>query len=258
MIPCRICGTCSGLVKSHIIPEAFFRQLRVGGRAPLLVADAKAHLPKRAPIGIYDNSILCKTCEARFLPFDTYGIDVLLTRFDDFFGPVVSADKTIAFESSSVAPMRILEFLVAILWRGSVSTQPFFSSLILGPHEESAKSGLFAFGPSVPVVFDAVLSRWANEDAAGFPATPLLNPHPERWSGVNAYRLYLGKVIAYIKVDSRPFPLPLSRFSLRNGLPCRIISRTLAGSKDIMAMERTAMTAERNRQGFLVSHGAAE
>lgn len=253
---CRLCGAHANFVKSHIIPEAFFRELRNEGQAPLLVADAKGHFPKKVPIGVYDPLILCGPCEARFLPFDTYGINVLLTRFDHFFKPLANGDngdRPLAFESTSVDTMKLLEFLVAILWRGSVSTQPFFRSVALGPHEEDARTGLFTTTPSVSAAFDAVLSRWDSTDDASFPTTALLNPHRERWGSVNAYRIYLGKVVVHIKVDMRPFPEPFTSFSLRTGLPCRIISRKMAASKDLTAMRKTTVMSAQNRQQFLAT-----
>ncbi|MCX7173490.1 MAG: hypothetical protein NT159_06140 [Proteobacteria bacterium] len=248
---CRLCGAQAGFVKSHIIPEAFFRQLRDEEQKLLLVADAAGYFPKNAPIGVYDGEILCKLCEAKFLAIDTYGIDALLTRFDWYFQPIVNDNGPVAYESASVDTLKLLEFLVAIIWRGSISRQPFFRTLALGPHEESAKAGLFATSPVIPKVFDAVLSRWEDTKAPSLPKAALLNPHRERWGDINAYRLYLGKVVAYVKVDQRPFLAPFATFSLRTGLPCRIISRRLAPSNDIIAMRKTIGAAERNRQQLL-------
>jgi hypothetical protein len=66
---CRLCGANSVFVKSHVIQEAFFRELRSDGEAPLIVASKMGHLPKKAPIGVYDPSILCALYEARFSSF---------------------------------------------------------------------------------------------------------------------------------------------------------------------------------------------
>jgi hypothetical protein len=84
---CKLCGNAADLVNAHIIPEAFFRELRHEDKPPLLVTNTKGHFPKKVPIGVYDPEILCASCEKKFLPFDTYGIDVLLTRFYHFFSP---------------------------------------------------------------------------------------------------------------------------------------------------------------------------
>lgn len=73
-----------------------------------------------------------------------------------------------------------------------------------------------------------------------------MNPYPERWDGVNAYRLYLGKIIAYVKFDKRPFSETFAKFSLRNSEPLRIIGRSLAVSEDLVAMRETAIASHRN------------
>lgn len=164
---CRLCGANAVFVKSHIIPEAFFRELRSDGEVPLLVAGKMGQLPKKAPIGVYDPRILCALCEAKFSSVDSYGIAVLLSKFDQYFKPLQLDDRAIAFQGAEVDTTRLLRFLVSILWRGSVSTQPFYSTVVLGPLEKLAKDAIF--GATVPQTFDAVLSRWDDTDDKSFP-----------------------------------------------------------------------------------------
>ena len=254
---CRICSATTGFVKSHIIPEAFFRELRDGKETPILVAGAKGNFPKKAPIGVYDNEMLCSACEAKFLQFDTYGIDVLLTRFDEYFRTLRQGEALVGFEGEAVDRLRLLDFLVSVLWRASVSTQPFYQKVDLGPHEQTALGELILAGSGAPDAFDAVLSRWKDDDDDTLPTTGLMNPYRERWGDVNAYRLYLGKIVAYVRVDHRPFSEPFASFSMRSNTPCRVISRRLATSKDLSAMRRTAVTSERNRNAFIARRGAA-
>jgi hypothetical protein len=52
---CKLCGVDKKLVKAHIIPEAFFKPLRSGKNAPLLIRPGD--YVKRAPIGVYDKTI---------------------------------------------------------------------------------------------------------------------------------------------------------------------------------------------------------
>lgn len=250
MPSCRVCGALSGLVKAHIIPAAFFRELRDEQVAPLLVAGAPGVLPKKAPIGVYDTNILCAACEAKFLDWDTYGAETFLARFADYFSPLTNNGTTVAYESQNVEKPRLLDFLVSVLWRASISTQPFYSTVDLGPHEEEVRAAMLISGGSSPPTFDAVLSRWKDEDDDVLPTTGLMNPHRERWGEVNAYRLYLGKVVAYIRVDKRPLQAPFSGFSLRAAGPCRIISRRLATSKDLKAMRHTAVASHCNVQAI--------
>lgn len=246
MPTCRLCGASSGFVKAHIIPEAFFRELRDGQEAPLLIAGAAGQVPKKSPIGVYDQEILCGLCEGTFLQWDTYGIDVLLARFEQFFKPILKADKIVGYEATDIDKSKLLDFLASIMWRASVSSQLFYKTVELGPYEAAIRDNMLAHPGHAPNPIDAVFSRWKDEDDGTLPTTGLLNPRRERWDGVNAYRLYLGKVVAYVKFDQRPFSDTFAKCSLRSSEPLRIISRRFATSKDLGAMRKTAMASHKN------------
>lgn len=253
---CRICAATTGFIKTHIIPEAFFRELRECQVAPLLVAGVKGELPKKSPIGVYDSELLCANCESKFGRWDDYGIERLLTRFDNYFNPLVADGRVFAHEAIEIDKLEILDFLVSILWRASVSNHPFYKTVNLGPHEHSVLTDMLIGKEHSPDSFDAVLSRWSDDDDQTLPTNALMNPHRERWGEVNAYRLYLGKIVAYVRVDQRPFVEPFANFSLRTLGPCRVISRRLATSNDLKAMRKTIVVAERNRQEFKRSFGS--
>jgi hypothetical protein len=61
------------LIKAHAIPEAFFVGLRHEQNPPRIITDNSGVFPKKAPIGVYDNGILCRDCEDRFQNVDDYG-----------------------------------------------------------------------------------------------------------------------------------------------------------------------------------------
>ena len=54
--------------------------------------------------------------------------------------------------------------------------------------------------------------------------------------GVNAYRLYLGEIVAFIKVDQQPFPEPLRQYELLARQDLTIVARGLESSKDLQSM----------------------
>lgn len=229
------------LLSPTFIPEAFFRVLRNGEEAPLLISGAAGQVPKKSPIGVYDQEILCAPCEGKFLQWDTYGIDVLLTRFDHFFKPILKEDIIVGYEASDIDKVELLDFLTSIMWRASVSSQLFYQAVQLGPYEAQIRECMLAHAGHAPEPVDAVFSRWDDGDEDNLPTNGLMNPYPERWDGVNAYRLYLGKIIAYVKFDKRPFSETFAKFSLRNSEPLRIIGRSLAVSEDLVAMRETAI-----------------
>jgi hypothetical protein len=85
--------------------------------------------------------------------------------------------------------------------------------------------------PDDTATFATLFSVW---DGA---ASVMMDPFAERWDGVRSYRFYLGRFVAYIKVDRRPFPEPLAKAVLHPEGPLRLISRQLAASKDFRAAE---------------------
>ncbi|WP_141512567.1 hypothetical protein [Ramlibacter sp. WS9] len=159
---CRLCRTRSDFIKAHCIPEAFFRELRQGHRAPLMVADRSAGPVRRAPIGVYDSEILCTDCESSFAAVDTYGVQVLLQRFEELFAPMYNGSRLVAWSSQDVDCPTLLKFLVAVLWWASVSSHPFYARVQLGPHEEAARAMLLQPEGNSPPRFDAVFPRWGD------------------------------------------------------------------------------------------------
>lgn len=226
----------------------------------MLVSGAYCEWAKKLPVGVYDSKILCKACEAQLKAIDSFGVDVLLKQHEKHFQPLVQHGKTVGFESTSIDKARLLQFLIAVLWRASVSVENFYRQVELGPHETTAQE--IAFSSTVPSsfgVFDALLSRWHDKQDLDLLAYPLLDPRREKWpDGVNAYRLYFGEIVAYIKVDSRPFQPPFSSMSLLRSPTLKVVSRNLATSKDFRAMVDTAAKSHRNAFQFRSSHCRAK
>lgn len=260
MLPCKRCGKLDKLVKSHVIPEAFFRKLREEKEIPMLVSGTYGELEKRAPVGVYDSELLCKTCEAELSGIDSFGIDVFLKQYEKHFQPFIQHGKTVGFESTSVDKARLLQFLIAVLWRASASGEPVYKHVDLGPHETAAQE--IAFSSTMPSsfgVFDALLSRWRDEENLSLSAYPLLDPRRERWvGGINAYRVYFGEIVAYIKVDSRAFQPPFNSISLLGSPTVKVVSRNLATSKDFQAMVNTVEKSLKNKLQFFASHRKAK
>jgi len=246
MSTCRLCGSSKKLIKAHVIPEAFFRAARGAEPDPPLLVSA-GDFPRRAPIGIYDQGILCSDCEERFGDLDAYGAQVLLNDFHAVFQPVERGGVMAGYESTTVDAPKLLRFLVAVLWRASVSDRSFYSTARLGALEPAA--AVFALeGRDDAGVFDAVLSRWRQPVREDLPSHFLMDPFRHKYEGVNAYRVYLGESVAEIKVDKRPFPLRMARVGLRSAPPVRLVLRDLARSSDLSAMRKTAQLSKDRRR----------
>jgi hypothetical protein len=130
-----------------------------------------------------------------------------------------------------------------------VSSHPFYSKVVLGPHESLARAALKTNATTLSPVFDAVLSRWRDE-GDHLPTTAMLDPRRERWFGVNAYRLYFRETVAYIKVDTQLFKLQLKAISLRTAPPVLVVNRALSESKDLLMIKRTVQRSQANKLNY--------
>lgn len=246
-MPCQLCGNPGPFVKSHIIPEAFFRVLRQGTDSPLIVSDSPAARPKRSPIGVYDNGILCSACESKFATVDDYGVQVFLKQLDQLFQPIMTPAGSVAYQTTDVDQELLLRFLIATLWRASVSTHSFYRRVQLGPYENIARQVILAPLDPVPSVFGAVLSRWAAEEQSRLTTRGIMDPVREKWDGVNAYRIYFGEIVAYIKVATQPFPKEIRPAALLTNETTTLVARSFNNSKDFASMVHTAKESHRHQ-----------
>ena len=247
---CRLCNLQLKFAKSHVIPEAFWRELRDGKDVPLLVSSAEGSFPQRNPIGVYDQTILCEVCETTFNAMDDYGIKTLLKRREMLFKPVLHEGEPVAWKSEEVDQHRLLVFLVGTLWRASVSTHGFYQKVDLGPLEPLARQVVMKQEAAVPGVFGAVLSQWRANDEHRTLTKGLMDPFKEKWGETTAYRFYFGEVVAYIKADKRPFPEELKKYSLGEDKSLTLIERDFAKSKDFDALRHTAIQSLLNHEAF--------
>lgn len=244
-MPCRLCDISNNFGKSHVIPEAFFRARHADAGPKYMVADGQ--YPKKAPVGVYDSAILCQGCERKFGWLDDYGAEVLINRFDELFVPVREQNSIVARRSvpGKVDQERLLRFFVSVLWRASISTNSYYRRVRLGPYESLAAK---AVDPDVALdsAFAVALSCWGREkdDDAHILSRTNMDPFAEKWDGVNSYRFYFGDVVAYIKVDRRPFPRELDAIILERSDSVLMIEREFMSSNDLVAMQATMKKAK--------------
>lgn len=246
---CRYCGEFRPLVKSHIIPEAFFRALGKGHNSPLLITSVSSvpH-PKRVPIGVYDTQILCQSCERQFDEVDAYGTKLLLhTLRGSKLKPVKRGLDVVGFQVGDVNQQLLKRFFIATLWRASVSTQPFFARVRLGPHYENIARKTIHDGP-IPPVFNVAMAGFLDsdgyEEAVGF-----MDPIFERYNGVNVYRFCFGAYIAYIKVDRRPFSDVIRHTALEVQPSLIIVRRDYASSRLLKMVSHEGPFSLKRRAG---------
>lgn len=250
---CRLCNQDRKLVKAHIIPQAFWRQSISGEDKKLLISSSPSFFSKRSPIGVYDNSILCAQCEPEFNQMDDYGIELLLKRAKHLFKPIEYGGHKIGLQAGDVDNHKLLVFLIGVLWRASISTQPFYKRVNLGALEPLAREVILNQSGSLPATFDALLSYWTVENDSDDLTKCLMDPFFERWNGINAYRFYFGRFVAYIKADKRNFSDEMQKFGIRSSSTLIVPCRTYEKSKDFGVLNYTfiqsqIISATRNTQ----------
>ncbi|BCS98646.1 hypothetical protein DSLASN_42780 [Desulfoluna limicola] len=204
---CKGCGKTDKLIKAHIIPESFFRGLR-GEKKPIkIISNTPGIYPKRTPVGVYDENILCRECEDKFQEIDNYGHKILIAN-ELQHEKLYQNRKLVGYKIHNVNQKLLKLFFISILWRASISTHYFYSKVDLGKLENQAKELIWNMHTGGDDDFSFVLSRF-DDDLAG---RSILDPHKERWFGVNYYRFYLYGFTLYIKSDSQRTPKKWQQF----------------------------------------------
>ena len=227
---CRLCDTDRPLIKAHVVPEGFFRVFR----DMQVFSNKRGAHPRRSPTGVYDKSILCQNCDNGFSPWDKHAQEVLLHDFSDETAIYYGARK-IGWKITRFDYRSLKLFFLSLLWRASVSTHEFYRRISIGPLEAELRAMIVNADPGVAETFAVTLSRFDHPALRG-----MLDPHRERYDGVNYCRFYLAGFVAHIKVDRRPPPEFLSDLIIRDGMPIIVLLRNTLVSKDIAVMRDIA------------------
>lgn len=240
---CRLCDTEKPLIEAHVVPEGFFRVLRGGSGVPELHTNKPGVYPKRAPIGVYDKSILCRECDNVFSPWEQHAQEVLLHDFSNE-AAIYDGSTKIGWKITRFDYRLLKLFFLSLLWRASVSTHEYYRRVSAGPFEAELRAMIANEDPGPPETFAVTLSRFDHPAFRG-----MLDPHPERLDGVRYCRFYLSGFVAHIKVDRRRPPEFLSEFFIRDGVPILVLLRSVRGSKDTAVMRDIVLSAWRLKRG---------
>lgn len=232
---CLYCGQERALVKAHIIPEAFFRDVRGDASTLYLVKNEPGTHPKRAPIGVYDRQILCGECEKTFQNVDDYAAALLIRERDTAFVRR-SFDSGIVYIADQFDYHSLKVYIISVLWRASVSTQQYFSRIDLGERLARAKEMIAARDAGPAGEFAVVLSRWAVPEKFPLPPNLIADPFETRHDGIRSVHLYLSAFVADVSVEQRSLPHALDAAILRPFSRLVVPARNLATSKDLRAL----------------------
>ena len=236
---CRLTGFEGRGVRAHIIPKSFYN-LDYSQSVPLLVlTNSDDGYNGKSFVGIYDSSIVTDQGERLFSPWDDYACDLLLKN-TSMFRERTDQGQVLALELPEYDYALLKLFFISVLWRAHASSHTFFRNVNLGPFEEPLRQALLSANPGDMNFFSVTLGCFI--DMAN--GTAMLNPFRERIESVNYYRIFMGRYIAYIKVDSKRTP-PLFRDAcLADGRPLTILAQSFDQSKEKVVLRKLVETAE--------------
>lgn len=233
---CKLCGKDKKGVQAHIIPKAFARRLTDDARAPILVAEG--HHPKRSHTGIYDNEILCESCEKSLHKWDDCAIKLLIDNRADL-KEIRDNGELLVLLSESYNYERLKLFAISLIWRAHVTSHPFFCSVDLGSWEDRARQRILARDPGPPEEFATLFGIFVSSKGYDRAVRTIHRPVKVRaWGGpINIYRVYLGEFFVDIKVDQRQVPDDIQPILLGQSLQLAVIVKDFESSGEFEALK---------------------
>jgi len=98
----------------------------------------------------------------------------------------------------------------------------------LGPYEAKLKEAIENKDPDHSAGFDISIHRFDDTNLG----TAFLNPHCERWEGINHLRLYMFGYTVLVKTDRRPMPIVFRPLRMEKGKPLHIGVRKFKGGPE--------------------------
>lgn len=231
---CKLCGSEKKLIRAHIIPEYFYKELYDTGHSFFAFQEdqnaIKRSLKRK---GFYDLNILCKECDAKLgTQFDDYGAAILWgsshkkIEMIDFVSDIDSRVKWREVRNADAERFKL--FLLSILWRASISTLEFFKDVDLGrKHESQIKN--FLLGHDLPLLdhYGIIMQHCA-----------IANPETRKLiSSIRRYRkntktyyaaLFNGLMIIWY-ISENQVPKGLDKFTLTKSNGIKVIFSTKQG-----------------------------
>ncbi len=242
---CKLCQQDRPLIRSHVIPDAFSRDIKGDDvKPPVMISNNPEQHPKRRPGGHYDDGLVCEPCERLFSPWDDYAARFFLNQFREDGQPLnaTTSGEVMAYRCDNVDYRNLKLFAISLLWRAAASSIEFCRRVTIGPYEERARQLILADDPGAPEYFSVLINRWVAAPNRQGLLQSQLSPYCARIEGVNEVKLFLGGAIIHVKVDKRPYPEPFPELILRADAPLHVIAREFAGSRDLLAL-RPALDA---------------
>jgi hypothetical protein len=208
---CRLCLKEASLCKSHIIPEFCFKPFYDHAHRYIEITDVKKGKVRKAQKGRWER-LLCRDCEVRISRLERYARRL----FADPLPPKLPGTQRVRqHHRLTYGPLKL--FFLSILWRSSVSTDPFFKHVSLGPHEEKIRLMLLNTDAGPPNKYAVMIF------ALQFDGNPLpdfmVEPTPMKIGAQRCYRFVVTGFVILMFVGSHDPPEKFLRHVLSPNRP---------------------------------------
>ncbi len=222
---CRFCGINEASVQAHIVPQSFIRAHSVEGEPNYILSNREGH-SRRTWTGVYDDALVCATCESGFNEFDRYGHQFFHA---EQLTPIIFDGELFAWEHLEADGAKLKLFVLSILWRASASSRQEVRAVDLGRWERSVKKMIETNDPGTPDCFPVVLEKF---DAAPGVA-PTFYPYRTEIGNTQCYKMELAGCTAVMAIQGREWPpVLIEDIALAPQRPVRLLAKTYAGSQE--------------------------
>lgn len=148
---CYLCQQDAKLKKSHIIPEFVYTALYDKKHKFHVLSTHQVRPRPMEQKGIRER-LLCGSCEQHLSKYEKYAREVLLGGISI----TVQQDGNL-IRLSDLNYRKFKLFQLSILWRASIASNPMFSKVNLGPHEEYIRKMIHDDNPGEQIDYPCIL-----------------------------------------------------------------------------------------------------
>lgn len=205
---CKLCQQNNKLLRSHIIPEFFYKDTYSKSHKISVVSTGK--IPKEfmnLQKGLRER-LLCIDCEQLISPWEKYVREAL-------FGGVelqIAADKHF-IKIMDVDYHRFKLFSLSLIWRASISANLFFKHVNLGPQEDKIRRMLLIEDPGNENNYSVMLSAVSLSNAAI--KDLVMQPEILSERGIQYLRFFLGSFCWLFVLSENCSSFPLHEYFLK-------------------------------------------
>lgn len=181
---CKLCCENRYLCKSHVIPEFFYRPMYDEKHRFLKMSTVPEERTIFQQQGVYER-MLCKDCEQHINHFEKHAKKVFFDLMEHR-----ETDNPNEIEIVNLDYSRFKLFQLSVLWRAGVATDPTFSAVKLGQHEERIRDRILQQKPGEPHEYGCIMFGLRTEEQGVFNA--MLKPERGRIEGHICYRFVFG------------------------------------------------------------------